>query len=54
VIWLIHMSSALALLEVRRRKLEMQGLVGKHAPDNVSKLTMTRAAIINSLPMRTV
>jgi len=48
------MPSALALLEVCCRKLEMQGLVGKHAPANASKLTMTRAAIINSLPMLTV
>jgi hypothetical protein len=45
---------ALALLEVRCRKLEMQGLVGNHAPANTNKLIMTRAAIINSLPMRTV
>jgi hypothetical protein len=37
------------------RKLEMEGdVVGKHAPANASKLTMTRAAIINSLPMRTI
>jgi hypothetical protein len=30
------------------------GVVGKHAPANASTLIMIKAAIINSLPLRTV
>jgi hypothetical protein len=50
----VHMLPHCPYWQVRRRKLEMQGIVGKHAPANANKLITIRAAVIDSLPVRTV